>query len=216
VPNILIQNLTTEDVHLGDFYTKVPKPENRGPCYPIELGTVESFKTSVELMQSVSLQKAIAEGKVSLGITFTQDEIDSGFDIWPGLTDAPIDIEILDEGIQVSPDVSSINFVGDAVEATAVGSDITVTVSGVAGSNRIFNEVPSGAIDGINTAYTTASNFVPGTEELYLNGVHLREGVGCDFTRSESGGVGTGFDTVTLAVIPIVGDQLWIHYNPAA
>lgn len=213
MPNIVIQNLTTEDVHLGDFYTKVPKPQTFGPC-DVELGIVETFKTSVEIMQSVSLQKAIAEGKVSLGITFTQDEIDSGFDIWPGLSaGAGVDLDILDEGVLLTPTPESINFVGAIVTATAVGNAVTVTVAG--SSNRIYNEKPAGDLDSVNDTFTTSVDYVPGTEALYYNGVRLTEGALDDYTRVESGGAGTGYDTLVVACPPLPGERLLVDYNPA-
>jgi hypothetical protein len=213
VPNIVIQNLTTEDVHLGDFYTKVPKPEKLGPG-EFELGIVETFKTSVEIMQSVSLQKAIAEGKVSLGITFTQDEIDSGFDIWPGLTAGVTDLSIRDEGVLLTTTPTDIDFVGDAVTASVVGNYVTVTVAG-SGANRIYNEKPSGVFDSINDTFTTSVDYVPGSEALFYNGVRLTEGVLDDYTRVESGGPGTGFDSLVLACPPLPGEHLLIDFDPA-
>lgn len=212
MPNIVIQNLTTEDVHLGDFYTKVPKPQVFGPC-DVELGVVETFKTSVEIMQSVSLQKAIAEGKVSLGITFTQDEIDSGFDIWPGLSAGTTNLDILDEGVLLTPTPESINFVGAIVTATAVGNAVTVTVAG--SSTRIYNEQPAGVFDAVNDTFTTSVDYVPGTEALYYNGVRLTEGALNDYTRVESGGVGTGYDTLVVACPPLPGERLLVDFNPA-
>ena len=85
------------------------------------------------------------------------------------------------------------------------------------GDGQVCNEVPSGVIDGANTVFTTASNFVDGSEKFYLNGNRLRSGVGCDYLTSESGGLGTGFDTLTLAFAPKGApgnpDQLLIDYT---
>lgn len=215
MPNIVIQNLTTEDVHIGDFYVKVPKPEDRGPCEPNELGTVEKFATSVDLMNAPQLHKAIAEGKVSLGITFTQDEIDSGFDIWPDLEAKP-KLTILDEGVVLTTLPVSLDFVGDGVTATVLSDAVTVTIPGGAGaSNRIYNEIPSGTMDSVNTTFTTSVKYLPGSEALYYNGVRLTEGVTNDYTRTESGGAGTGFDTIVVACAPLAGERLLIDFNPA-
>ena len=87
-------------------------------------------------------------------------------------------------------------------------------------STRVYGETPTGVINGFNTVYTTAVDFVAGSEAVYFNGVRQTEGVGCDYVRSESGGVGTGFDTITLAVAPRnragakPDDKVMIDYDP--
>lgn len=86
---------------------------------------------------------------------------------------------------------------------------------------RVRDETPTGLINGVNTVYTTAADFVSGSETVYFNGLRQTEGVGCDYVRSESGGVGTGFDTITLAVAPRSrsggkpDDKIRIDYDPA-
>lgn len=47
---------------------------------------------------------------------------------------------------------------------------------------------------------------------LYFNGQRLESGAGNDFTVSESGGVGTGFDTVTLLFLPNIGSKFVADY----
>lgn len=85
--------------------------------------------------------------------------------------------------------------------------------SGGAG-NRIFSEELAGLKNQSNNTYTTAADFVAGSEAVYYNGVRLLEGVGNDYVRSESGGIGTGYDTITLVVAPHSDDNLLIDYNP--
>ena len=75
------------------------------------------------------------------------------------------------------------------------------TSTGVA-ATRVYGETPAGLVNGANTVFTTSSDFQPGTEIVYFNGLRQTEGVGCDYVRSESGGVGTGYDTLTFAVAP--------------
>jgi len=55
-----------------------------------------------------------------------------------------------------------------------------------------------GPKNGVNTIFTTPDKFRPETFRLYVNGLRQQEGVGSDFEISESGGLGTGYDTVTL------------------
>jgi ribose/xylose/arabinose/galactoside ABC-type transport system permease subunit len=75
----------------------------------------------------------------------------------------------------------------------------------------------TGAINGINLVYTTASPFIhtlPKKEIFYVNGVRQTVGVGNDYTVSESIPLG-GFDTLTMVYYaPRAGDVLTIDYYP--
>lgn len=79
-----------------------------------------------------------------------------------------------------------------------------------------------GPTNGSNQVYTLpfgdkALVSDPGTKiKVYYNGQRLHEGGANDFTTSESGGVGTGFDTVTLIhVMPLAGDVVTADYLKA-
>lgn len=72
-----------------------------------------------------------------------------------------------------------------------------------------------GAKNGVNVSFTTPENFQQaGTLHIrvYLNGQRLLEGGSNDYTVAESGGAGTGFDTVNLAVAPKSNDNLTADY----
>jgi hypothetical protein len=59
-----------------------------------------------------------------------------------------------------------------------------------------------GAVDGSNVVFTTPTKFLVKngkTIAVYLNGVRLTEGVSADYVITESGGLGSGHDTVVLA-----------------
>lgn len=77
-----------------------------------------------------------------------------------------------------------------------------------------FNRPLSGALNGVNVTFTTPEDFLPDTLQFFLNGVGpLDVGPGCDVTISESGGVGTGYDTVTFVhFAPGPTDKLRAHY----
>lgn len=70
---------------------------------------------------------------------------------------------------------------------------------------RRVGETLAGDIDNLNAAFTTAVAFFHDppfeTAAVYLNGARLR-GAGIDYTVSESGGLGTGFDTITTIEPP--------------
>lgn len=51
-------------------------------------------------------------------------------------------------------------------------------------------------------------------EVVFYNGQALLEGSGNDYVASESGGVGTGYDTITLEFTPRAGSNFWIDFNP--
>lgn len=78
----------------------------------------------------------------------------------------------------------------------------------------VAGEVPAGAIDGANRVFTTATTFTPTTLSVYRNGQLQTKG--SDYTISESGGAGTGFDTVTFAVpcTPKTGGVVLVNYVP--
>jgi len=81
-----------------------------------------------------------------------------------------------------------------------------------------YQDELTGTKNGVNAIFTTAEDFVQGTIQIYWNGVRLFEGVALDYTTSESGGVGTGFDTVTFTAgkMPVVTDFLAADYVAAS
>ena len=87
--------------------------------------------------------------------------------------------------------------------------------------SRVYNEALTGLDNSTNTVFTTVADFIAGSEAVYFNGVRQTEGVGCDYVRSESGGAGTGYDTITFAVAPRSrpgakpDDSITIDYDPS-
>lgn len=91
------------------------------------------------------------------------------------------------------------------------------TVNGVS-LLRYFQQTLIGPQDGVNLVFTTSVKFIasgPSKESFSVNGVLLLQGSGNDYTVSESGGVGTGFDTITMAFAPRANDRLSIDLSPA-
>lgn len=71
-----------------------------------------------------------------------------------------------------------------------------------------------GPKDGVNRVYATPEKFRR-MIGFYRNGVKLEIGVGADYTMSESGGPGTGYDTLTLVAVappPRVAENLQVDY----
>jgi hypothetical protein len=71
-----------------------------------------------------------------------------------------------------------------------------------------------GLKNGSNTVFTTPDKFVrsPFEEVVYYNGVLQEEGAGNDYIVSESGGAGTGYDTITFSIAPYSWEKLTIDY----
>lgn len=75
-----------------------------------------------------------------------------------------------------------------------------------------------GSVDGVNQTFSTPEAFhrrAPYgiTIAVYYNGQRLTEGASNDYEVSESGGMGTGFDTVTLKFAPLAGDVLTADFT---
>lgn len=84
--------------------------------------------------------------------------------------------------------------------------------------SRLFQQSLAGAQDGVNTVFTTALKFVasgPSRESFFVNGVLQHAGAGNDYVVSESGGPGTGYDTITMAYPPLSFDRLSVDFAPS-
>ena len=75
-----------------------------------------------------------------------------------------------------------------------------------------------GAVNGSNTSFILpysekAFHAAAGLKIVpYRAGQRSSVGVGCDATVSESGGPGTGFDTVVFLLPPKVGDNMTVDF----
>lgn len=93
-------------------------------------------------------------------------------------------------------------------EWTASGTPPQPGAELVSRVEQVFNEVPSGVIDGVNDTFTTEATPDPTyCCFLYLNGILLREGAGNDFVLSGN--------TITFqaGMIPKAGDDLRASYH---
>jgi hypothetical protein len=86
------------------------------------------------------------------------------------------------------------------------------------GGSRLFQQTLSGPQDGLNLVFTTALKFIasgPARESFFVNGVLQLQGAGNDYVVSESGGPGTGYDTITMAYPPLSFDRLSVDFAPS-
>lgn len=80
-----------------------------------------------------------------------------------------------------------------------------VNASGLTASNFVDKEIPSGSINGSNTAFTLANTPVSGSEHVFLNGVLQESGAGNDYTISGA--------AITMATAPLSGEKLRVSYR---
>ena len=73
---------------------------------------------------------------------------------------------------------------GGTLGSTAITFQQIPTTAGLSNTNFVDKEIPSGSINGSNTAFTLANTPVVGSEHVYLNGVLQESGAGNDYTIS--------------------------------
>lgn len=93
---------------------------------------------------------------------------------------------------------------GGTLDTTAITWSNPITLGGLTISNFVFNETPSGTVNGSNTAFTLANTPTSGTVRLYIEGWRLVPGAGNDYTISGA--------NITMAVAPLTGERLTADY----
>ena len=94
---------------------------------------------------------------------------------------------------------------GGTLGTTAITWQQIPTSAGLSNTNFVDKEVPSGSINGSNTAFTLANTPVVGSEHLYLNGVLQESGAGNDYTISGA--------NITMLTAPLTGEKLRVSYR---
>lgn len=89
------------------------------------------------------------------------------------------------------------------------------TRSGSGAGARVYQQVLIPTVD--PKVFTSLLTFIHGgtdTEVVEYNGQRLLAGVGNDYTVSESGGPGSGYDTITLEFTPATVSNMLIDFVP--
>lgn len=118
-------------------------------------------------------------------------------------------------GVKLAPLTSAYILVGNGSNVAtpvAVSGDATMSNTGALSvastvakyANFVFGEVPSGAVNGANAAFTLASAPQSGTVCVFLNGVRQNVGAGNDYTISGQ--------TITFNGAPSTGDTILVDY----
>lgn len=80
---------------------------------------------------------------------------------------------------------------------------LTTIASGLASGSWV-KEIPSGAINGVNTVFTLQNIPIVGSDMVFLSG-QLQAGGGIDYTLSGN--------TITFNIPPNIGEQLFVFYQ---
>ena len=94
---------------------------------------------------------------------------------------------------------------GGTLNTTAITWQQIPTSAGLSNTNFVDKEIPSGAINGSNTAFTLANSPVAGSEHVYLNGILQESGAGNDYTISGA--------NITMLTAPLTGEKLRVSYR---
>ena len=88
-------------------------------------------------------------------------------------------VAIKDEGITLVPSVGSIDFTGNGVTSSAIGSDVSESIPG-GGGGGLTKLTATGAINGSNTAFTFTSK----PTYIVSDGAWLLENAGWTYSGS--------------------------------
>ena len=134
-------------------------------------------------------------------INITVDETTESVNIIVTEVSTPINLEVSEMGSQGMQGLSAYQI---AVNNGFVGTQAQWLLSLQSGGQiKIYQEVPTGLLNGINATFTTLFNFVSGTVEVFLNG-QLQKIVN-DYQL-------VGNNTINLSISPMTGENILINY----
>lgn len=94
-----------------------------------------------------------------------------------------------------------------ATSSVLVANYIVGSTAMISGSNSLItDETPAGSVNSLNTAFTTANAYIPGSLQVFVNGMKQKRGT--HFTESSPG---TGGFTISDA--PTTGDDVMVSYQ---
>lgn len=122
------------------------------------------------------------------------------------------------ELVVVASNIDLIQFSSDQLAFLQAHGVVNGLTSGISKFAFFQDVLLSGIQNGSNTIFTlpTTDKFIYNNDyklTLYLNGV--RQAYTDNFLVAESGGPGTGYDTVIFVEAPIAGDELIVDYFKA-
>lgn len=94
---------------------------------------------------------------------------------------------------------------GGTLGSTSITFQQIPTSSGLTNANFADKEIPSGSINGSNTAFVLSATPVAGSEHVYVNGILYESGAGNDYTISGA--------NLTFAIAPNTGEKIRVSYR---
>lgn len=94
---------------------------------------------------------------------------------------------------------------GGTLNTTAITFTNPIGVGGLTSANFVDKEIPSGAINGANVAFTLAFTPTAGSEHVYLNGVLQESGAGNDYTITGA--------VISYIIAPLTGEKIRVTYR---
>ena len=104
----------------------------------------------------------------------------------------------------VTADFPASGVTGGTYTSVTFAVDSTGRITSVSGG-KVYREVPTGTINGVNATFTLANTPIAGTEQVHLNGIYQYPGAGNDYTISGA--------TITMLNVPQTGDRLVVDYQ---
>lgn len=138
------------------------------------------------LEQSRDLQRAIARGIISVETRVAKD-----------ISEMPHDYEAVRE----------IELIQLRSQLEAMDVNLQQTIAALASvTSLVIGEIPTGDIDGTNTTFVTANEYLPFSVHLYRNGQRMKEGPGDDYVE------GVDHKSFIIARAPRNGDVIIVDY----
>jgi len=201
---LLITNISSDVVNLGDFYTSLAVG-----------ASIEVERSSSDIPGLSALIRELAAGSVTLSVTYSADEISSGLqspdkavearDIAPGVAGG----DGLDPGILMKFDVPVGGGGADEVTLIAAGSlpypfqvcDVWAKISTAVAGSWVLGDQAGGAGQDIATLSSAATGTrIPSTAPLTSIAVPLGATKGLFLARSDSTAIGEVFAIIKRTV----------------
>lgn len=180
----------------------------------VPVTTAQTVTTSFDIYDANSVE---ALPQVSSDVTETPSGTVNSSNTTFTLTTAPATgtLKLYQNGVRlkITDDYtlsgSTITFVTAPTTGDTLLADYNI-ISGTfstGSTSFVYNEVPSGLVNGSNTAYDTAHTYVAGTIQVYRDG-QLMKGGGADYTETDS-------NTITFTTAPVTGSVILVTYQSA-
>lgn len=146
-----------------------------------------------------SIDIVTADASMTIGANSIQVHLDAAGAITVTASGIGINVGAA-TGLQITSNALGIKLNGASLTLGASGLSVTTPTP-----TFITREVPSGSINGSNTAFTLANTPTAGSEQVYLDGILQQSGAGNDYTISGN--------AITYLTAPLTAQVLLVSYR---